>query len=312
MSTIVYIGAVGRSGTTLIERTLATSPHVTALGEVVHLWQRGVAENEKCGCGVTFSGCEFWSQVGQVAFGGWDRVDAEQSAMDRDTVDRNRYIPYLIWPRLGTRSFRAAHRRWVAILDNLYSAVEEVAQSSVGGANHCKVLVDSSKHPSYLFLLRSLPSHRVVLLHVVRDPRGVAYSWSKEVARPESGTEMERLSSLRAVGRWTSHNLLFDLASAVGVTRERLSYGEFVRSPTTMTSAADALTGGRITQGGGLAIHGTEVTMGRDHTVSGNPSRFTTGTIALQSDDVWRASMSRRSRRLVSALTLPTRQAYRK
>ena len=41
-------------------------------------------------------------------------------------------------------------------------------------AGHDVVVVDASKHPSYYFLLRRLADHDVRLLHVVRDPRGVA------------------------------------------------------------------------------------------------------------------------------------------
>ncbi len=62
MSTIVFIGAVGRSGTTLLERTLATGHGVVALGEMVHVWHRGLEQDEPCGCGEPFSECPFWSR----------------------------------------------------------------------------------------------------------------------------------------------------------------------------------------------------------------------------------------------------------
>ncbi len=300
MSTIVYVGAVGRSGTTLLERTIATSPTCTALGEVVHLWDRGVLSDESCGCGARFSECAFWSEVGQRAFGGWDRVDPDRLGADRRRVDRNRYIPWLLVPAIAPRSFRVARERLIRTLDALYVAAGEVAGVDV--------LVDSSKHPSYLFLLRSLPSHDVRLLHVIRDPRGVAHSWSKEVARPESGAPMEQLSTGRAIGRWTSHNLLLQLASVVGIRRRRLPYGRFVEQPGSVGTAVDDLIGRPTTQP--LAIHGTTVTLGQDHTVSGNPSRFRTGAVDVRPDDAWRHAMSAQHRRVVGALTTPLRQVY--
>ena len=39
---VVYLGGLGRSGTTLLERLLAARPGVCAAGETVHLWQRGL------------------------------------------------------------------------------------------------------------------------------------------------------------------------------------------------------------------------------------------------------------------------------
>ena len=300
MSTVVYIGAVGRSGTTLLERTLSTSPSYVALGETVHLWDRGVADHESCGCTKSFDECEFWSEVGRRAFGGWQQVDLDQIRSDRRRVDRNRYIPWLIAPALAPASFREARRRLLGILDDLYRAIDELTDDAV--------LIDSSKHPSYLFLLRSMASHDVRLLHVVRDPRGVAHSWAKQVARPESGASMEQLSTGRAIGRWTSHNVLLQLAPLAKVRRRRISYGRFVADPSAVGSVAGDLADHVGAEP--LAVEGTTVTLGCDHTVSGNPSRFRTGPIEVRPDDAWRSSMPSRKQKVVGALTTPLRQVY--
>ena len=58
MARVLFLGGLGRSGTTLIERVLGELPGVCALGEVVHLWQRDIRDDERCGCGVRFSGCD--------------------------------------------------------------------------------------------------------------------------------------------------------------------------------------------------------------------------------------------------------------
>lgn len=305
MSTIVFIGAVGRSGTTLLERTLATAPDSAAFGELVHLWDRSVRADERCGCGTEFSSCPFWTAVGERAFGGWSALDLDAVDADRHTVDRNRYIPFLIAPRLAPGAFRAAHARYVGVLDRLYTAIAEVAAEQQHGAD---VLIDSSKHPSYLFLLRALPNHQVHLLHVVRDPRGVAHSWARQVARPENGEPMEQLGTAKALARWTSHNLLFQLAGWLGVPRRRLAYEHFTADPRAIGRKVDALLG--RARPAKLAIDGADVTLGTDHTVSGNPVRFTSGSITVRSDDAWRREMSPRRRLLVGALTTPLRQVY--
>lgn len=305
---VVYIGAVGRSGTTLLERTIATSPHAIALGEMVHLWDRAVRDGEPCGCGRPIRECVFWSRVGERAFGGWDGVDLDQLADDRSRVDRNRYIPWLIAPRLAPRSFREARARLLEVLGRLYDAIESVAAEC--GVDDL-VLVDSSKHPSYLFVLRGLDARRVDLLHVVRDPRGVAHSWAKQVERPESGDEMERLDTAHAVARWTSHNLLFQLAGFLGIRRRRLPYERFTTDPTELGRSVDRLLGDE-TPGieASVAVRDTAVELGTDHTVSGNPMRFESGAVTIRSDQGWREAMPRRSQLVVGTLTTPLRQGY--
>ena len=65
MARVLYLGGLGRSGTTLVERLLGELPNVCALGEVVHLWQRDIVDDERCGCGESFSRCAFWTAVGK-------------------------------------------------------------------------------------------------------------------------------------------------------------------------------------------------------------------------------------------------------
>ena len=306
-SPVVYIGAVGRSGTTLLERTLATSPHAIALGEVVHLWDRSVRDGEPCGCGEPIRSCPFWERVGAIAFGGWDAVDLDALAADRRRVDRNRYIPFLIAPRLAPASFREARERLIDVLEQLYDAVETVSLDSGGRP----VLIDSSKHPSYLFVLRGLRRRRVRLLHVVRDPRGVAHSWAKRVDRPEDGAEMERLGTLRAIARWTSHNLLFQLAGLVGVRRSRLPYERFTNEPLELGVAVDELIDdGARSIAETLQVDGNSVILDTDHTVSGNPMRFSAGVVSIRADHGWRSGMPRLRQVVVATLTTPLRQGY--
>jgi hypothetical protein len=303
MSTILYVGAVGRSGTTLLERAVATSPSFVSLGEVVHLWERGLRLNEQCGCGEPFRSCSFWTAVGQRAFGGWDELNLAQVQRWQHEADRNRYIPMLIVPRLGRGSFVLARTEFRSVLDRLYGAID----AEVGAD---RVLIDASKHPSYLFMLRRLGDHDTRLLHVVRDPRGVAHSWAKVVKRPEStGDDMERLGPWRAAARWTSHNLLFRLATRLGIRTERMRYEQFAADPRVLAATVSDLTKDlRLTMPN---FDSRTIQLGVNHTVSGNPMRFKVGPLDIRDDDSWRAAMPRTSRLIVSLLTLPVRGVIR-
>lgn len=302
MSTVLYLGAVGRSGTTLLERAVATSESFVSLGEVVHLWERGLRNNEPCGCGKPFRDCEFWSAVGESAFGGWEQLDLDQVQQWQHAADRNRFIPLLIRPSLGSPKFRTALQEFAQILDRLYTGISDQVGSNV-------VLVDASKHPSYLFVLRRLRLHRPRLLHVVRDPRGVAYSWAKVVERPEAADDMERLGALAASGRWVSHNLLFHLAGRLGVRRQRLRYELFAHDPSELARSVAVLT---RDLGATLPVFdGSRIILDVNHTVSGNPMRFQLGPVDIRADEKWRSSMPRIARLVVGTLTSPLRLAYK-
>ncbi|GAA3094072.1 sulfotransferase [Streptosporangium carneum] len=303
---VVFLGGLGRSGTTLLERLLGEVPGVAPLGEVVHLWARGVLADEDCGCHEPFGTCPFWHKVGERAFGGWSPELAHRVLALGRRVDRTRRILTLAqllaeerigaagWPSPRTAElgeYVAAHRR-------LYDAAGEVAD--------CPVVVDSSKHASLAFCLAAAGVD-VHVVHVVRDPRAVAHSWDRRVVRPEDGSPMTRWSPARTSLHWVAQNLSLELLARRGVPVTRVRYEDLLHAP------ADTLRGllGRI----GLPprldfLADGQARLSRTHTVSGNPMRFTVGTVGLVSDDAWRTAAPARHRRLVTTMTWPLMIKY--
>ena len=180
---VLFLGGLGRSGTTLLERLLDREPTVQALGEVVHLWQRSLKDNELCGCGVPFDACPFWSRVGQVAFGGWDQVDVDRVLDLRDRVDRSRRVPRVALGAGGS-GWRSELREYVDYYARVYAAAREVS-----GA---EIVLDSSKQASLPYCLRTSDEIDLAVAHCVRDSRAVAYSWAQQVARPEGTSDANR------------------------------------------------------------------------------------------------------------------------
>ena len=101
---VLFVGGLGRSGSTLLELLLAQSADVCAVGEVVHLWERALGADERCGCGERFTACPFWPRVGEHAFGGWSAVDRDDVLALKDRVDRTRHIPRLAKNSLQRRA----------------------------------------------------------------------------------------------------------------------------------------------------------------------------------------------------------------
>jgi UDP-N-acetylglucosamine transferase subunit ALG13 len=296
----LYVGGAGRSGSTLLDRVLGQVPGFHSAGELVHLWQRGLAENQLCGCGEPFRTCQFWRAVGERAFGGWDTLDAESILALKASVDRNRYIPRMLRP---TGAYARDLRRYAATLSALYAGIRDVS-----GA---RVLIDSSKHASCAFLLRRVPGIDLRVVHLVRDARGVAFSWSKRVARPEVVGRTEYMPSpaaAKAAADWLAYNGMFEVLRATSTPSLLVRYEEFVQDPRTQVARVLELAGEPDAPLDFIGERSVE--LGPAHTVSGNPMRFRTGPMELRPDDEWRRGMDPVQRRVVSAIAFPLLARY--
>ena len=303
--TVLYVGGVERSGSTLLDRMLGQIPGLCSAGEIKHLWKWGLLDNSLCGCGRSFLDCPFWTSVGREAFGGWDKIDGEAVLSLAGSVDRQRYVPLL--GARGSSRFAARAERYRAILSSLYSAIREVSGEAV--------VVDSSNAVSSAYLLRTTPGVDLRVVHLVRDSRGVAFSWTKRVARPdvtERTVYMDRYPPYVLGMRWVTSNLAFEALGRMGVPMVRLRYESLVRQPRTELS--------RILAGSGIPYTDRNlsfispagaVELAVNHTVMGNPMRMTQGPLELRVDDDWKTSMPRTQQALVTALTWPLLRRYR-
>lgn len=302
---VLYLAGLGRSGSTLLERTFARLDGAVAVGEVVHLWQRGVVRGERCGCGAGFHDCAFWAEVGVQAFGGWDRVDAEEMVSLSTRVDRTRYVPYLVGST-GPSAFRRDVEQLVSHLGPLYAAIARVA-----GA---EVVVDSSKDPSYAYLLSRSEQVDLRVAHTIRDAPAVAYSWAKRVERPDAaGSTMSRWTPRRTAVMWSGLNLVVRGLARRGVRVELARYEDFVADPVgTFEQLVDRLELPRPAPDGPLltGLRDRHIDLGVDHTVSGNPIRFETGRMTIAEDRAWQDGFAASDRRLVQALTAPVRLRF--
>ncbi len=301
---VLFLGGVGRSGTTLIERTLATDDRITGLGEVMHLWRRSLVLDELCGCGQRFSRCPFWSEVGLRAFGGWDKINPHRLAELKGCLDRVSRVPQLAL-RAGRRRWRADLAEYADYYARLYTAAADVAGTDV--------VVDSSKQASLPFILSHDRRIDLRVLHCVRDSRAVAYSWTKTVLRPEaqalSAQTMQRYSPARMSVTWLLHNGALELLPVMRVPAMRLRYEDWVKNPS--RSVARILQFCNLPGQSSVAVGQDFVKLGMSHTCSGNPLRFQEGHVNVRADNHWRASFEGGARLLVTMATSPLLAAYR-
>jgi sulfotransferase family protein len=302
---VVYIAGSGRSGSTLLERALGEIPGFVNVGELIDLYRRVADHGERCGCGQEFAECQFWSQVGERAVGGWQEQKLAATRDLQGKVARQRRMPRLLAMPLAGSRFRDDVGAYGASYAGLYEAIAAEAGAAC--------VVDASKWPvQALALARAGLDVRVI--HLVRDVRGVAYSLGKrDVSRPHAvgeGDVMTRLSPAEAATRWVAVQSQAGLLRRCGLPVARMRYEDFVQRPRQAVEAALAGIGLCVPSGDLAHIGDGRVVLGTSHGLSGNPSRFRDGEIRLRADETWRASMSRRDRLIVTAIALPFMLRY--
>lgn len=297
---VIYIAGSGRSGSTVLERTLGGAAQCVNVGEVIDLFRKVGPRDELCGCGLPFSKCPFWTGVGQRAFGGWTpALMADVHRLQR-AVARQRHLPSLMAPRLASARFARDLSEYGRHYREIYDAIAARAGT--------RYVVDASKWPVQAFALwRTGIDVRVI--HLIRDVRGVAHSQSKrDVPRPHVIGRLDvmwRNPPVSAAARWLLCQTEVDALSAYGVPVARIRYEDFVRDPRPVVGRA--LERLQIPLPANELAHITDdrLLLGPSHGLSGNPSRFDAGDVQLRADESWRSQMSGRDRAMVTAVGLP-------
>ncbi|MCB0977629.1 MAG: sulfotransferase [Acidimicrobiales bacterium] len=301
---VLFIGGMGRSGTTVIERLLNEVPRLLAVGESVNLWKRGVRDGERCGCGEPFLSCPHWSAVGESAFGGWETVDVHRMVDASLSVDRTRRTPGLLLRRdPGSLS---ADQLWY--LDHVVRVLRAAGSCAGPGT----VVMDSTKHISTAALVTIDPRLDVRVLHVVRDPRGVANSRTRAKPRPEAGNvAMSTRDPKVTAARWVTDNLGFELLARRGVPTLTVRYEDVIADPETQLRRIASFAGVDTSPGDFDFVSGRTARFSTPmHSAAGNPMRFDGDVLELREDTGWRNELSAGQRRAITMITAPLLGRY--
>lgn len=302
--TVLYVGGMPRGGTTLLDLMLGQLPDHVAVGELFYIWLTGLERDRLCGCGKPFLQCEFWQEVGDRAFGGWDIVDLPAMKQLVRSVDRTLFLPLLLVPGV-VPPFRRRLDEYQRTLTAVYHAI--------AATSDCSVVVDSSKRPSLAYALRRAPGVDLRVIHLVRDPRGVAQSWSQEVPLPDGAGvrgHLKKRSSRLIARRWvTVHSMIGGLAR-LGVPSTTLRYEDMVVDPRGAMQSAAAITETLLTEEDLAFLAPDGLHVGSHHTVAGGRIRFRRSPMPLRLDEKWRREMPVGRRLFVKLATWPLRTRY--
>jgi hypothetical protein len=293
-----------RSGSTLLDSILGQVDGFFSTGELHYLWERGLIEGRRCGCGQALGSCEVWPRVLAMAFDGGTPDPSEVMALQNRVV-RTRHTWHLLRGGRGPFFDENAFRSYRDIAGNLYRGIADVT-----GA---RVVVDSSKRPSDGALTTLLPGVEHYVVHLVRDPRAVVYSWRRRKQELDSvvGEGMPRQGVASSAFGWLELNAFSELVRRkAGPSRAiLLRYEDFIEAPrATVASIASMVD---EMEGELPFVDETTVRLAPNHTVAGNPGRFSTGETTLRPDLEWRERMLPKDRLLTTAITAPLLSRYR-
>ena len=284
-----------RNGSTIIGNVLNEVPGFFHVGELHFLWKNGAGRgvNNLCGCGAALTECPIWSQV--LAVGRTDGTSPEQHAAEvirrQQAVVRTRHTWRVLRRGLDSADLRA------------HAELMSAVYTSVAERTGARVIVDTTKIPGESALLPLLPGIEPYFVHVVRDPRAVAYSWR----RPKQ--YVFTMSASKSTAYWSGFNIASHALTRRYPERSMLlRYEDFIADPAGTIAGLLELCGEADAPN---PVTGRAVQLHTNHTVTGNPDRFATGeTVIRPSDSSWQNGLGRRARLASMLLSWPLSRRY--
>jgi len=279
----IYVMGYGRSGSTLFETMLIDKFKVNSFGEIKYFAERGAIKNELCACGESASDCVFWSEI-KKEFD--EDAFLEISRLTNRLESSKLFFINLLF--LKMRSFKEGIKKYQEFNERVYGLLGEH-----GG------FIDSSKMPARVFFLDYGREKKFFdkIYWIVRDPRGVAWSCMKDVARPEA--KFERDENMPKFGYYSSL-VKWLINSIVGYyVYKRYDSVDIVRYEDVIDSFEMRAEG-----------EGASEFIPLKHSISGNPRRFTGGLKQVKKDVEWVKNLSRFKKNVAFLLCFPMVQYF--
>src|SRR5271165_314211 len=297
---VLYIAGYGRSGSTILGNVLGQVQGFVHVGEILEVWSILTSGRVPCGCGVPVVTCKMWEDVLREAYGGVDKSLIAEMLKFRNLEIRER----VFLRAMTSRGVQALQRRLagpLAKVETLYRAIQRVF--------NCQIIVDSSKHLMYPYMLQLTEGIDPYVLHLTRDPRASAYSFLRKRVQDGNLIWTKDRTPLTASLMWNYKHSVFEVLSNRFRHRPmRLRYEDFVANPRRSLQLILTFVGAASSS---LPLQDEHsLNLEAQHTVSGNPSRFVTGQIEIRESREWETHMKMRDRILVTTTALPLMIKY--
>jgi len=304
---ILYIAGYGRSGSTLLDQLLGGLSGFFSTGQLSDIWLSGMIQNSKCSCGYTFDCCDTWKNIISKTFAGTDNINPTDILKLQKHVDKSFFLYWInSVSRLNLKTNKglsASFFTYVNLVNNLYEAIYSVTG--------CNVIIDSSKTPSFLYAISNFENFNIYVIHLVRDPRAVAYSWMRNKPFMPPLTTNPTKTSIYSATQWAFTNVQVEmLCKSLPIKYLILRYEDFIRNPDEYLKYIVNFLGKAELMDEISSFHfNKELFLEERHTFSGNINRFKK-QIKMQPDDEWKTKMVGLNKTIVEIITRPLMKKY--
>ena len=296
MSKILYVIGSGRSGSTVIERVVTTSPRVTAVGEIHALWRLPI-QDLLCSCGKRVPDCAYWQGALDHAAIGEAEIaqlrELEWSVVRNKFLMKKRYDLDAIRRDPGVAAFIDLQKR-------LFAGIAHVSCA--------EIVLDSSKAGPRAWLLAAGLSP--VFLHAYRSAEDVIASWRKPKFEPSTGTLMKKPPIREAAIDWVKVEQSARSLAKISNVR-RINYLDFASNPRKALSAALDPVFPSLTNEFAWTSENSVKPSSDYHSVLGNPDRFDATDIVIRPQKADRTSFSAAERLSITAVGKMLQAVYR-
>lgn len=263
---------------------LAKAPQLLTIGEI-HQFLDYLVNQKQCACGQQLSNCAFWSPIAESITDRYSLEQLQDLKQRTEAAESHLNLP---------KAFLKTDKEFVAFFANFHQIL----------ANHYpnKVFLDSSKYVGRALQLSRIKSLDLKVIYVVRDIRGVAYSFGKQVQTPKS--------PLKALNYYGLINFVSLMAQFIlGKKRvRRVKYEDFVANPQpTLESLQEFLN---------IDLKNVQTALKNNdpfempHIIAGNRLKHNK-TIKLRPDLDWKENLSGTRKVAYYLLSLPLQLIFR-
>lgn len=301
---VLFIAGPGRCGSTILHDMLGQIDGFFAVGELRYIWERSFIRNNLCGCRLPFQECKLWRAIVYEAFGGMDHIDVQKMFLLTDSF-RFHHLPLTLIAYTRRRLISRLNEL-IANLEKLYRAIQAITG--------CRLIIDSSKLIQYGYLLPMIPGIELYVVHLIRDPRAVTYSWTRKKlfeADTQHPDYMNQYNYIRSSLQWDARNIGAEIFFTQKSVRYMLiRYEDLINKTEESVKRILSMLSETSVDLSFIKQHSVEIKKA-NHSVFGNSSRFRIGTVELKVDNEWKIKMKRLHRIFVMALTWPLLIKYR-
>lgn len=266
MKKYIYISGFGRSGSSIFEYSLSKNIKSISIGELSLFLERAVIDREICSCGKGCVDCVFWEST----------IDSLLKNFTYQEICRIKDKQNIAESTFGF--YKSGYKNIDPDLERYYRFILSKVFEKYD------VVIDSSKRPVVPLILERFLPEKVELIDIffVRRGAAVAYSWTKPKERLEASRgvrkKMHSFSFSKAYFKWIN-SMIVTLLSKYNRNLYVVEYEAFTRDPDRVLNDLIFTTGLQKYKGAGDY-----------HSVAGNPSRFSFGSI---SEDIrWKSAFN--------------------